>query len=104
MTNLKWGSEIEKERWKRIHVCLYAYAYEVKSNPIVSDADFDKLCQSIDLTLDTDHPVMDAWFKKHFQPHTGQWIWCHPEWKKLEAYYENITAPAVPMLDLPPWV
>ena len=28
----------------RINVALYAYAYEIKDDPLVSDAEFDELC------------------------------------------------------------
>lgn len=79
----------EAERRKRICVALWAYAYEIRSASMVSDARFDEVCQSIDLAQSTGHAVLDAWFAEHFQPHTGQWIHSHPELDKVAKLYER---------------
>ena len=59
-------------------VLLWAYAYEYESDPLVSDAEFDETCYKIDLSIDTDRPDMDEWFRKNFEPYTGSWIYFLP--------------------------
>ena len=53
--------------------------------------DFDKKCLEVDLSIDTDNPELDSFFRKEFDPSTGQWIHKHPEKRKigylLEKYY-----------------
>lgn len=73
-----WGSKVEVETRNRIMVAVAAYAYEVEASPIMDDAAYDKLAASIDLTVDTANPDMDAWFRANFAPHTGQWVHTHP--------------------------
>lgn len=83
-----WGRG-EKERWKRIRLSLWAYAYEIACKPIVSDEKFDKLAQSIDLTVTTSRPDLDEWWRKEFTPYTGQWIHKHPELGLIEKIYKR---------------
>lgn len=78
-TSQRWGSAVERETWARIRVAVAAYAYDVDSQPIMSDADFDALAASIDVSVSTARPDMDAWFVAHFAPHTGQWVHAHPD-------------------------
>ena len=73
--------EIEKQR--RICVAVWAYAYEELCASIVSDSLFDDVCNQIDVNISTDNPVMDRWFKIHFEPCTGSWIGQHPEKEKI---------------------
>lgn len=51
---------------------------------LISDAEFDKLCQEIDPSVSTGNRKLDNFFKKHFSPHTGQWAHNHLEKTKLE--------------------
>lgn len=74
-----WGSSIEKERRLRIRLAVAAYAYEICSEPIMSDSEFDSLCLRVNLSADTGNNKMDAWFRDNFNPSTGQWIHKHPE-------------------------
>jgi hypothetical protein len=74
---------VEIERHNRIMVAAYAYAYEIEDDPIADDATYDKLALSIDLSVETGREDLDAWFKEHFAPHTGQWVRSHPELDKL---------------------
>lgn len=69
---------LEKERQRRICVAVWAYAYEYLSASIVSDAIFDETCRAINLKISTGNSKIDSWFKKNFQPHTGQWVGSHP--------------------------
>lgn len=78
-----WGSEVERERKRRIDVAAWAYAYEVQDDPIVDDATFDRQAALIRPDLATGHPRLDAFFRTEFSPHTGQWIHRHPERHKL---------------------
>ena len=75
---------VDAETRKRIHLCVYAYAYEFLGETLITDHEFDKLAYSINLNIKTRRPDMDKWFIENFEPHTGQWIWSHPEKQKLE--------------------
>lgn len=75
------------ETRKRIRVAVAAYAYEMRAAPIMSDSEFDALAASIDLAVPTSRPEMDFWFICNFQPHTGSWIWKHPDLKGIERIY-----------------
>jgi len=77
----------------RIRVALWAYAYEVKQDPLVDDATFDAVAATIDVTTTTKRPDLDEFFRREFSPHTGQWVWKHPEIGKLEAMYIMQRAP-----------
>lgn len=81
---------VELETSKRARIALAAFAYELMDDPIMSDAEFDALATSIDLTISTTRPALDIWFICNFQPHTGQWIWAHPDLPGLERIYKNL--------------
>lgn len=85
-----WGSPVEKETRRRIMVAVAAYAYEIKNDPIWSDAKFDSRCRRINLYQRTNNPRMDAWFKENFQIHTGMWVHNHPNRKGLLRIYKLI--------------
>jgi hypothetical protein len=82
-----WGNPVELEVWRRIRLSVAAYAYEYLDESIMSDAEFDKMCREVDLKIDTGNKKMDNFFKKHFDPSTGQWIRKHPELKKIADRY-----------------
>lgn len=85
-----WGSITEVERRNRILVTLYAYAYEIESNPLVSDADFDELCLKVNPNEPTGNEVLDTFFREEFSPHTGQWIHAHPYLDKVAIHYRRV--------------
>ena len=87
---MTWGSEVEVERRKRIRAALAAYAYEVKSHSIMTDAEYDALCLSINPEIETGHEVLDFFFEMEFEPDTGLWVHNHPEFDKLEKLYERL--------------
>ena len=87
MINEYVPTEVEKQRRLRILLSLYAYAYEFKARSIVSDAEYDRLAFLIDTSISTDNKKLDNFFKKEYNPYTGQWIHKHPEKNKLEALY-----------------
>lgn len=74
-----WGDEVEIERKRRINIAVWAYAYEVENDILVSDAVFDAECLKVNLMLDTGNKKLDAFFRKYFQPHTGLWVHKHPD-------------------------
>lgn len=74
-----WGSPVEIETKRRIVVAVAAYTYEICSESLLSDADYDSECRQVDLSIDTTNPAMDAWFRKNFQPWTGMWVHRHPD-------------------------
>jgi hypothetical protein len=87
MINEYVPTEVEKQRRIRILLSLYAYAYEFKARSIVSDADYDHLALQVDTLISTGNKKLDTFFKREYNPYTGQWIHKHPEKNKLEALY-----------------
>jgi hypothetical protein len=85
-----WGSPVEVERHNRIKLSVAAYAYEFHSNSIMSDADFDALCQKIDTTIDMENAVLDKFFREDFDPSTGMWIHKHPNLTGIERIYKKV--------------
>jgi len=81
---------VDLETRKRIKISVAAYAYELLSTPIMSDEEFDALAYSIDLKINTRRPDLDAWFRRNFEPHTGMWIYGHPEKSKLLIIAKNV--------------
>jgi hypothetical protein len=90
MVEMSWGSPVEVERHRRIKLSVAAYAYEFYSDSIMSDGDYDKLALQIDKSVSTDNEIMDAFFKKEFEPDTGQWIHKHPDLVNLERIYKKV--------------
>lgn len=66
------------EKKTRIRLLVATYCYEVLDNPVISDAKWDELAKLVDLNATTDNEGLDQWFKEHFSPHTGQWIYKLP--------------------------
>jgi hypothetical protein len=85
-----WGLPSEIERRKRIRLAVAAYAYEVRSDAIMSDAEFDQLSQEIDPEIDTYDRELDDFFRHHFKPHTGMWVHKHPNIAGLARIYDEI--------------
>lgn len=75
------------ETRNRIRVAVAAWAYEVRNDPIMSDAEFDALARSIDLGRSTQNQDMDQWFQENFNPNTGLWVYLHPDKGGLERIY-----------------
>jgi len=84
-----WGLPIEVETRRRIRIAIAAYAYEVLDRAIMSDAEFDKLAQSIKPKTGTCHPLVDEFFVTQFSPMTGMWIHNHPELSKIAVLYST---------------
>ncbi len=82
--------EINRQTWVRIRLSLAAYAYEVLSDPIMSDGEFDELAKEVDLSIDTRRPDLDKWFRKNYVEFSGGWIWSHPEKERLEGILESV--------------
>ena len=78
---------VDDERRRRIRVALAAYAYEIEDAPIMPDAEYDALARSINPAVSTGHAVLDAFFRKKFQPHTGAWVREHPGRERLAQIY-----------------
>lgn len=84
-----WGTKKEQEIRRRILLSVAAYAYEVKNESIISDAEFDEQCKLVDLTVSTGNRKIDNFFKNYFDASTGQWIHKHPELRKVKWIYEK---------------
>jgi tRNA/tmRNA/rRNA uracil-C5-methylase (TrmA/RlmC/RlmD family) len=84
---MTWGSEKEKQIRLRIQLSIAAYAYEFENDSIMSDAEFDEKCLLIDPEMKTGNRKMDNFFKKHFDPSTGQWIHKHPQLSFIRQFY-----------------
>lgn len=78
------------ETRRRIRVAVAAWAYERHADPIMSDAEYDALARSIDLDRSTANSEMDNWFALNFEPHTGAWVWGHPDREGLERVYRGL--------------
>ena len=79
----------EYQTWVRIRLSVAAYAYEYKSESVMTDHEFDSLSKEVDLKVDTDNKLLDKFFKRHFEPDTGMWIRFHPNKKRLEFTYDT---------------
>lgn len=86
----EYTPERQKEIKNRIKVALAAAAYEIYDDPIITDAEFDKLAREIDLTIETDRPDLDKWFKDNFSSSTGMWIYKHPELNRIKGILESV--------------
>lgn len=84
-----WGTKKEKEVRRRIILSVAAYAYEIKNESIMADAEFDEQCLLVDVNEKTGNRKLDNFFKNHFDASTGQWIHKHPELKKIQQIYEK---------------
>lgn len=80
----------DEEKKRRIQVVMWAYAYEIENDSLVSDFVYDDTCRKIDLSVDTDDPEMDAWFREHFFPDSGMWVYKHPHFDRLKVTYDGI--------------
>ena len=92
MTPTPWGSPEEVERRRRIRLSVWAYAYEVLDVSLVDDHRFDDEALLVDLTVATGSPQLDAFFRRYFEAHTGQWVTKHPERQKLDTLTRAIVA------------
>ena len=90
----------EIERRRRIHLSVATYGYEIMDRPIMPDAVWDLMAQSVDRYQGTGHPLVDEFFLTQFSPMTGMWIHNHPEldgikrlfdqyWKAMADYFEE---------------
>lgn len=82
--------EVRSEIRNRILISVAAYGYEILSNPIMSDADFDLLCLLIRPEISTGNETLDNFFRETFEPCTGVWIWKHPELESIRNIYEKV--------------
>jgi hypothetical protein len=89
-----YNATVDQEIRNRIKLAVYAYSYEFLNESVVCDGDFDALALKIDLSVNTRRPDLDLWFRKQFQPDTGQWIHSHPELNKIAELYKKYYAKA----------
>lgn len=75
------------ETRNRIRLAVAAYAYEVENDPILSDAEFDRLSALINPLVSTGNPRLDWFFLTEFSPATGLWVHRHPEIEGLRRIY-----------------
>jgi hypothetical protein len=80
----------EAQKKLRMHLSMWAYAYESKSFSIVSDEEFDFAARQVDLGIETDRPDLDDWFFKNFSIQTGKWIHNHPDLARFERIWQTI--------------
>lgn len=77
---------------QRARVALFAYAYEMRNDSLVGDAEYDRLSLEVldNINIVTDNAVLDDFFVKNFSADTGMWVLKHPDIKRLEVIYEGI--------------
>lgn len=78
-----------EETRNRIRVSVAAYAYEIATDPTMSDADFDELCLKINPDESTGRAEEDLFFLLDFAPHTGSWVHRHPDKAGLKMIFEK---------------
>lgn len=88
--NSPYGDRVSLETRKRIRVAVAAWAYEVLDVSIMTDAEFDELAKSIDLSIDTRRPDLDKWYRKNFKSYTGSWVHGHPDRVRLNQIAEMV--------------
>jgi len=86
----KWGTAVEVERRNRIRLSVWAYAYELMDDPLVSDELFDSVAAQIDPSVSTGNKKLDAFFKAEFSPFTGMWVRKHPDQRGLFRTYLRV--------------
>ena len=89
-------TEVEAERRRRIRLSVAAYCYEYMDTPIMSDHDFDRLSEQVDLSIITGNAKLDNFFKKHFEPASGMWVRKHPDKNGLHNIYERVWKMKIP--------
>ena len=80
---------ISKQISLRIRLSVFAYAYEMCNESLISDGEFDALCLQVDPSIETGNAKMDKFFKEEFNPSTGQWIHKHPELTGIVHLYKK---------------
>lgn len=88
-----YAPERRDEVKKRCRLSLAAYAYEFKSDSLMSDQEFDQLAKSINPKIDTYNDKLDKFFREEFSTDTGLWIHAHPELDKIAAIYYCLKNP-----------
>ena len=78
------------QKWLRSSLSIFAAAYEIYNISIVSDKEYDALSNMIDTQELTDRPALDQFFKEHFTPYSGIWIYDHPELDKVLSLTKSI--------------
>lgn len=94
----------------RIRVAIFAHAYEYYSVSFIDDFEYDALAKAVDLSVPTDRPDLDEWFRENYQEYTGSWVGAHPELLNIDGIvyglmkYNNLiddeTAPKLTERDL----
>lgn len=77
-----------KEIRDRIRLAVAAYGYEIADHPTMTDAAYDAMAERIDPSKPTNNLVIDWFFWKNFDPHTGIWIYRHPDLAKVAHCYQ----------------
>jgi len=78
-----------KEIRNRILISVYAYAYELCNDSLVSDYEYDRLAQEIDVNVSTNNIILDRFFKNRYVSYSGSWISIHPEIEKIREIYNK---------------
>lgn len=94
-------SPTQAEIRRRTQIAVWAYAYEIHDDPIVSDTLFDITARQIDTHIITGDDVYDRFFREEFLPNTGMWIHTFPNHDKLELYYQAWLKFTKPMTVVP---
>jgi hypothetical protein len=81
---------LEEERRLRIRVSVAAYAYEYCDDPIMGDAEYDRLSEQIDVTIPTGNKKLDRFFVDHYESCTGMWVRKHPDTDGLAKIYNTV--------------
>jgi len=80
-------AQVEEQTRLRIRLSVAAYAYEYENDSVMSDSEFDRLCTLVDVSISTGNRKLDNYFKKRFDPATGNWVRFHPDKQGLVDLY-----------------
>lgn len=81
--------EISEQIRLRIRLSVFAYAYEMADDSLISDSEFDSMCLKIKPEIKTGNDKMDKFFQDEFDPSTGMWIRSHPELNGIITLYKT---------------
>lgn len=81
---------INEEIRNRLKISVYAFAYEIKHDSLISDYEYDLLAKKINVNVSTNNKLLDEFFRDCYTPDSGMWVTKHPELGKLNKLYEKI--------------
>lgn len=80
------------EKRLRASVVFNAVAYELYGINFISDSEWDTRALKVDITIDTDRPDLDEWFREHYTPYTSQWVHSFPDIHRMRELVQQVSS------------